>query len=258
MKISAYVPCFNNRDTLGRAVASIRAQSVPVDELFVVDNASSDGSAEAAEVRVLRLEKKAGRGGARARAMAEARHELVLCCDATVTLDRDFLRHALPWFDEEKVAAVCGHITQPSPRNAVERWRGRHLFKTSVPREMQRDATLATGGALLRATAVRKAGGFDSGLREHEDAELGARLLAAGFDVIYDPKLFVTATKSNSLREVLERYARWNARGPMTPLGYARQIAYSIKVMALADLRAGDPLAALISLVSPHYQFWRA
>ena len=69
MKISAYVPCFNNSDTLTLAVDSIRAQSVPVDEWFVVDNASTDGSAESMEARVLRLEQNAGRGGARARAM---------------------------------------------------------------------------------------------------------------------------------------------------------------------------------------------
>lgn len=255
MKISAYVPCFNNRDTLAFAIESVRAQSQPVDEIFVVDNASTDGSPEVAGVRVVRLEKNSGRGGSRARAMHEAQHELVLCCDATVALDRDFARNALPWFRDERVAAVFGFITQPPPRNAVERWRGRHLFKNTTATEAQHGASLATGGSLLRGSAVRRVGGFDATLGEGEDADLGARLLAAGCDVIFDPKLFVTATKPNTLREVLERYARWNTHAPMGVRDYARQIVYSIKVMAREDLRAGDPLAALISLASPHCQF---
>ena len=44
MKISAYAPCFNNAITLLDALESIRLQTVPVDELFIVDDGSSDGS----------------------------------------------------------------------------------------------------------------------------------------------------------------------------------------------------------------------
>jgi GT2 family glycosyltransferase len=154
------------------------------------------------------------------------------------------------------VAAAFGFITQPPTRNTIERWRGRHLFKGMTATEPQHGASLATSGALMRLSAVQRVGGFDATLREAEDADLGERLLAAGFDVIFDPKLFVTATKTNTLREVLERYTRWNTRTPMSVRDYVRQIFYSIKVMAREDLRAGDPLAALISLASPHHQFW--
>jgi hypothetical protein len=39
-------------------------------------------------------------------------------------------------------------------------------------------------------------------------------------------------------------------------LTYLKQIKYSITVMAREDMETADIGAALISLVSPHYQYW--
>jgi len=260
MKISAYIPCYNNRDTIEQAIESVHAQSRPVDELFVVDDGSRDGSGDVAAslgVRVIAQPANKGRGATRACAMEEARYEWVLCCDATQALGADFVKNAVSWLDDPGVAAVFGPITQKRAVGAVERWRGRHLFK-ECPAATVHGAGLITAGALVRASAVKAVGNFNPDLRYGEDFELGARLLAAGHDVICDPRLQVMSIARNTLWQVLERYWRWNTapHGRMGFVDYLRQIVYSIKVMARADLRAGDPLAACISLVSPHYQFW--
>lgn len=262
MKVSAYIPCYNNRDTIVRAIESIRAQTVPVDEFFVINNGSTDGSAELAAsmgVRVIAISENGGRGAARARAMAEAAHELVLCCDGAKALNREFVAIATAWFENPRVAAVFGCLRQPPATTAVERWRGRHLFRSPVS-EPRHHALLATGGAIIRASAAVKAGGYNAELKMTEDADLGNRLLAAGFDVICDPALAVIETAENSIAQVLERYWRWYTapHGRMSVHDYLRQVAFSIRTMAGEDLAAGDPGAALISLASPHYQFWKS
>ena len=262
MKISACIPSWNSREFIAATIASIRAQSVPVDELLVIDDGSTDGTpatAAAEGARVIAQTGNQGRGATRSLGMAQAAHGLVLWCDAAKTLEPDFLKNALPWFDDAKVAAVFGWVAQPPSVGAVDRWRGRHLFKER-PGKMRRQAVLATGGALLRASAVKAAGGFDPRLRHAEDADLGARLLATGHDVVFDPNLRILSIAPNNLFQVLERYWRWNTapHGRMTIAAYLRQIAYSIKVMAREDLIAHDPAAALISLLSPHYQFWKS
>jgi glycosyltransferase involved in cell wall biosynthesis len=259
--VSAYIPVFNNAGTIEAAIRSIRAQSVPVAEILVIDDGSTDDSAAIAEslgARVIRLGKNMGRGAARARAMDEARHEFVLSCDATNAPDPDFLKNALPWFDDGRVAAVFGMITQPPAGNTVSRWRGRHLFKLNHQSEVRRGASLSTHGTIVRAAAVQQAGGYSPALRHDEDRDLGGRLLAAGWDVIYDPRLRVVSQSVNSLHQVFERYWRWNMDKTQTRSWreYARQVAYSVKVMAREDLRDGDIPAALISLLCPHYIFW--
>jgi GT2 family glycosyltransferase len=261
MQISAYIPCYNGAATLAHAIESLNAQTLPPDELFMVDNHSIDSSRRIAErlgVRVIALAGDMGRGAARARAMAEARFPLVACCDASVVLPSDFLSRAVRWFDEPQVAAVCGRIAQEEARCVADRWRGRHLFRTEKRTAFLENAPFTTGAAMARAEAVRQAGGYDPAQYHGEDADLGRRLLRAGCKVIFDPALVYWQSDSNSVPRVLERYWRWaRANGRMTFRTYLSQIKYSVTEMAREDLRSGDVSAALISLASPHYQFWR-
>jgi len=259
--VSAYVSCYNASATVRRTVESLLAQTITPAEVIVVDDGSTDGSIDAIrdlDVRIVTHSSNLGRGEARARAMREARHEYVLCCDATNTLEPAFVEKALPWFEDERVAAVFGRITQPPARTVADRWRGRHLFRLDLVQENRRRASLCTWGTLMRASAASAVGGYDSRLRHSEDADLGARLLDGGFDVVFDPRLETTAIGSNTPGQVLERYWRWNATGDtMTWYQYLQQVAYSVRVMARKDLAANDPAAVPISLVAPHYQAWK-
>ena len=260
--VSACIVCYNNETTLGETIRSIQAQTVPIAETVVVDDGSSDGSAAVAAAlgaRVIRHAANLGRGAARARALREVRHDLVLSVDATGTIEPRFLSLVLPWFDEPSVAAVCSRIDDPRPHGLVRRWRARHLFRTGAQVSVSRKASLITGGSVLRRAAILGVGNFDANLRFAEDADAGRRLLVAGHDVVFDPRVCMTSTADNSLAQVLERYWRWSAASDASPSwhGYLRQIAYSIKVMARQDLSAGDPAAAAISLLTPHYHAWK-
>ena len=255
MRISAAIPVHNAAATLPRALASVRAQAPG--EMIVIDDGSTDALAPPDGARLIALGANLGRGAARARALADTDAALVLMCDATLELPPDFLARALPWFDEPRTAAVFGHVTQPPPHSTADRWRGRHLFKAEPPAAPRPDALLATGACVLRAAAVREVGGFDPTLRSGEDADLGRRLLAAGWRVVADPALHALCIRADSPGEALARYARWNSPAGLRGRAFLRQLAYAVKVMAAADLRAGDPLAALLSLASPFYQLRR-
>jgi glycosyltransferase involved in cell wall biosynthesis len=260
---TAYIPCFNARATLRLAVESVLAQTVKPAEVLVVDDGSTDRSADEVrdlDVRIVTLPRNLGRGAARARAMSEAKHDLVLSCDATNRLEPAFVEKALAWFDDPQVAAVFGRITQAPAANVAERWRGRHLFKVAAAHEPARRMSLSTWGTLVRASAIRSVGGYDQTLRHTEDGELGSRLLAASHDVVYDPRLEVMSVAPNTLGQVMERHWRWYAgtHPAVNWREYRKSIAYSVKCMAMDDLRAGDPLSVPVSLLSPHYHFWRS
>ena len=262
MGISGYVPFYNNANTVLAAVDSLRRQQPPLDEVFAIDDGSTDRSAELlkkAGVRVLKQPANLGRGAARKLAMQVAQHQFVLCCDATNILPTDFATRALSWFEDPNVAAVVGLITDPNPRGVVSRWRARNLFKAGLPRRASKGAAFITFGAMVRSSAVAAVGGYDGSLRHSEDADLGNRLAAADFVTIGDPSLKVYCNVLNSLPVVLERYWRWYA-GKDELFGmktYCKLVWFSVRTMAWGDLRAGEPLTTFISLVLPHYQCWR-
>lgn len=68
---SAIIPAYNRRGTLGRALASVLAQTDPPDEVIVVDDASSDDTATVAatfgdrRIRVIRHGRRLGAAAAR-------------------------------------------------------------------------------------------------------------------------------------------------------------------------------------------------
>ncbi len=264
--VSAYVPYYNNASTLARVIKSIQAQTHPVAEILIID----DGSAEPDPLQQILMSfpkvkpiwqgQNRGRGAARAVAMEAVQHEFVLCCDATNLLAPQFVEQALFWVADPQVAAVFGRITQAPKGSLVHRWRGRHLFKAEMPMSTRRGALLSTYGALVRRSLVLEVGNYDPRLRHSEDADLGQRLRDAGHDVVFDPQLQITSIADNTLPQVLERYWRWNAgvRETISALDYLKLISYSIKVMARQDWVAHDPSCIPLSLLAPHYQFWRS
>lgn len=258
MRYSAYVPCCNDAATIRDAVASVLAQTLPPAEVLVIDDASTDTSLaqlDGLAVRVVRHERNLGRGAVRARAMAETREEFVLCCDATNRLPPGFAAAAAPLFAAERTAAAFGPLADPAPRGAASRWRARHLFRQDEPPRRHTRALLSTYGTVVRRAAAAAVGGFDAACRATEDADLGRRLLAAGFDVVLAPELTVWSNTANSAAKVLERYWRWNhaAAGRAALRGYPRHAWYAWRTMIPQDLRAGDWPAAALSAVCPHY-----
>ena len=254
--------CFNNASSIAATLESIHGQTLRISDLVVVDDGSTDRSAavaRAAGARVVSHAANLGRGAARARALSEVCHDVVLGVDATAVLPADFVESVMPWFHEPCVAAVCARIDDPQPQGLIRRWRARHLYRTDATVAVARKASLITTGSLLRRSAVLSVGNFDTGLRHGEDAELGRRLLARGYDVVFDPRVSVISTARNTLCQVLERYWRWNASlgESLSWRAYLKDVAYSIHVMALHDLRARDPAAMPISLAVPHYRAWK-
>jgi glycosyltransferase involved in cell wall biosynthesis len=153
MTYSAYVPCYNAAATVRRAVESVMAQTIRPGEILVVDDGSTDGSLDALrglDVRVIAHPQNLGRGEARARAMSDARHGLVLCCDATNTLEPAFVEKALMWLDDDRVAAVFGRITQPPAETLAER--SRASAATIAACGTPRTASLASGCSPPAAT----------------------------------------------------------------------------------------------------------
>lgn len=87
-KISVVIPCYNAKDFIAEAIASVVAQGDIIGEILVVDDASTDGSADFVEtlqhtlVRVIRLPQNKGIGGARNAGIAQVQHPYIAFLDA--------------------------------------------------------------------------------------------------------------------------------------------------------------------------------
>ena len=98
-KVSLVIPCYNAEEYIERAIASVYAEEYPSVELIVVDDGSTDGSAEIVEqmitdephVRLIR-QPNAGVSAARNRAIEMAQGEWVALLDGDDLWDPDYLK----------------------------------------------------------------------------------------------------------------------------------------------------------------------
>lgn len=131
--VSVIIPCFNDATLLDRALASLNQQSIAADEILVVDNGSTDNSAEVAKRHGARVVEESKRGitWATQTGFNNATGDILFRTDADIVAPQDLIAklHAA-WnaADESQqatgareVAAVTGSATfeLPAPWNRI-------------------------------------------------------------------------------------------------------------------------------------------
>ena len=191
-------------------------------------------------------------------AIRECKNELILCCDATNSLDVNFLRIAITHLiDVPEICSVSGIIKAKKHLGAVCRWRSRHLFKEDIKySEGQITKTrLVTYGTLVRKSMILQVGNFNPKYKHSEDEELGERLVASGYKSIGDPALITFSEITNSLSQVLERHWRWHVGKDekLNLFSFVSIFRSSLNPMLFQDLKANDFAASMISLIYPFF-----
>jgi len=194
--ISAIIPAYNSAPFIAQAIASIRAQSHPVDEIIVVDDGSTDDTAGV--VRALGTDihylyqPNAGPSAARNQGVSAARGELIAFLDADDQWTPTRIAQQLAVFRQHpEVALVAGDMAEIDPRGNVlvpsvlEQHGIRQTFArldgSPLPRAL---ATLLeinfipTGSVLVKRAALQATGGFDTTIHYGEDLEVWAKIAA--------------------------------------------------------------------------------
>src|SRR5690349_301648 len=92
--VSVVIPNWNGGERLKTLLKQLTSQTYPISQVLVVDNGSSDGSAEAAEflnARVIRFGVNRGFATAVNAGVAECRSDLIAILNNDVELERDWL-----------------------------------------------------------------------------------------------------------------------------------------------------------------------
>ena len=188
--VTVIVPVYNGERFLPRCLDAINGSDHPPLEVIVVDDLSTDDSAEIARqrgARVITTGRRSGPGAARNLAAAEARGDLLLFVDADVVIKPDTLTKIVGCFSDPKLSAVFGsYDDQPGERNFLSQYR--NLLHHFVHQNSNPDAsTFWAGLGAIRRDVFTAVGGFDCekcAIPSIEDIELGSRLRASGHRIL--------------------------------------------------------------------------
>lgn len=219
MNVSVIIPVYNGGPSFRDALSSVMADAATESaEVFVVSDASTDGSdalAESLGARVERIPVNKGPSHARNVGARCASGSVVLFIDADVSVPSGLIASVKKTFSESgTLEAVFGsYDDSPACVNFASQYRNllhHHIHQTGSAKAV----TFWAGCGAVRRETFLTLGGFDESRRFLEDVEFGHRLIAAGGEIRLDPSIQVTHHKKWTLVnmilvDILQRAVPW-------------------------------------------------
>jgi len=212
------VPAYNEAASIADTVRSIQAQSVPVREILVVDDCSTDNTAEVARAcgaTVLTPPCNTGsKAGAQNFALRSVHTEFAMAIDGDTTLAPDAIEKLMCAFSSPNVAAACGFVI---PRHVRSIWeRGRFVeyllaFTFYKPIQDYYQKPLISSGCFsaYRTAMLKEAGGW-SDRTLAEDVDLTWRFYAQGYDVRFIPEAVCYPIEPHNFNFMTKQLRRWS------------------------------------------------
>lgn len=256
--VSVIVPAYNEKAGIEAAVRSLAGGDYPDIEVVVVDDGSTDGTADLVErlhlsnVRVIRVP-NGGKPNALNTGIAMARHDIVVTVDGDTIFEPDSIRMLVQPFASPAVGAVAGNVKVGNRENIVSAWQHiEYVIGFNLDRRLYEvlNCMPTVPGAIgaFRRTALAEVGGIsDETLAEDTDVTIA--LCRAGWRVVYEERARAWTEAPATLEQLYrQRYrwsygtmqAMWKHRGALTDTGDSGRFG-----------RVGLPFLALFGVALP-------
>lgn len=212
-------------------------------EVIVIDDGSSDGTAAecqrvaAGDSRVkVFSQANAGKSAALHRALAEARHEILVFLDADTMFERATIQKLVEELADQRVGAVAGRARVGNRRNFVTRCQElEYICGFNLDRRAYTawNCVVVVPGAVsaFRHTAILEAGGFSRDTLA-EDTDLTLTLHRLGWRIGYAPDAIAWTEAPETWRALAKQRVRW-AFGTMQCLWKHRDLTFNPRWLAL-------------------------
>ena len=231
MTYSVVIPTQNAGIRLKELLQSLQRQSIPPNEILVIDTASNDDTvsiAKASDVHIVQIEANAfDHGGTRNLAVCNTTGDfIVFFTQDALPMDEHCLSHLLKPMEDTQVAACCGRQLARADARAYEKLVRQYRYppqayrwtREQIPQMGIRSYMISNVCAAYRRSAWESVGGFDQPVLTNEDMLMAQKLLEAGWTLCYCGDAVVIHSHKFNFREefcrnqrigrVLERFSK--------------------------------------------------
>ena len=262
--ISILIVTWNRKSDLARCLDSALAQTWTNKEIVVVDNSSSDGTADMLsarfpQARLVHSDKNLGCPSGRNLGFRHCRGEYIYCLDDDGWLKPDAIEVAVRSAEsDERIGVVMSRLHIVAEGAVV----------LKVPKGAESpvyQASFCGGCSLIRRAVIERAGGFpEDFVRQAEEDDLAIRILDAGYFCFLEPasvmfhapsavgrneRAFAFYTLRNTNRTGLRHWSfPWCALRPLLNLGHALRYMVTQRYAALPWMVLGHLVIDLVNL----------
>jgi len=214
--VSVVVPVRDGAAVLGSCLDGLSAQRDVALEVVVVDNGSTDSTADIARRHPVSAtvlnEARPGSYAARNAGIAAARAGVLAFTDADCVPDPGWIAAGLAALDAEAGADLVGGAVAPIPSPQPTVWeRYDRATYLRQDRHVATESFAATANLFVRRAVIDAVGPFDATLRSSGDLELCRRAVAAGFRVVHAPDAVVRHRPRTTMRDTWALHRRLGA-----------------------------------------------
>ncbi|MEV4252620.1 glycosyltransferase family 2 protein [Spirillospora sp. NPDC049652] len=217
LTLTVIVPAHNEEAGLPATLESLWRQTVPPDQIIVVDDGSTDRTGEVARAHgatVLRPEHRLGsKARAQNHALPHCKGDLILAVDADTVLAPDYVERLRPVFADPTVVIAAGNVQTRFTRTLWERGRSvEYLFGFHFQRPIQQGAAspMVCSGccSTFRRDVLAASGGFpERTIVEDMDATWTWQI--EGRRAVYVPEAVAWAADPETLPFLRRQVWRW-------------------------------------------------
>jgi len=238
--VSIIIPAFNEQETVSKSIECALAQNYPEFEIIVVDDGSSDFTPlliNHPDVTSVSLPQNQGKANAVNLAVAKAKGEYILFSDSDSHLHPDAIKHLIGYFNTSKIGAVSGQLIVRQKRGFVALWQTiEYIFGQAVVKIAQcgsgSSITVCPGPiCIYRRKLLLSLGGFKDRTIV-EDFDLTLEVIAAGYEVIYEPRALAWTSTPETFSTLGRQRTRWY-RGNLQVFQVHRDLLFNTKYGAL-------------------------
>ncbi|HEX7589328.1 MAG TPA: glycosyltransferase family 2 protein [Anaerolineae bacterium] len=208
LPLAVIIPAHNAAKTIAQCLTSVYQSDTAPAQVIIVDDGSTDCSAQIAAAfscEIIRNPRRRGAAAARNTGAWAARSEILFFLDADILVPAHALRRMAEILKERPdLSAVFGSYQKETlPTNFVSIYKNllhHYTHQTSAPEA----ATFCGGFGAVRGSVFRELGGFDETQRALEDVEFGYRMYRAGHRILLDKTLQFTHTKRYTLFSLIK------------------------------------------------------
>lgn len=198
-RVSVVVPAHNEGKVISATLYALGAQTYPDYEVIVVDNASTDDTAEIARPFGVKVVHEPNKGllHARERGRLEAmkgQSDIIVQIDADCLPDAGWLSRGVSHFADPEIIAVAGPYDYHDGGRvfrAVSLVSQKYVYRgmSRFLQMLDKGAVLIGGNSFIRASALEKAGGYDTSITFYGEDTDTARKVSKQGRVLFDSKL---------------------------------------------------------------------
>lgn len=211
-QVTLYVPCFNAARYLMITLPALLKLTYPVAEILIIDDGSTDDTADLASrypVRVIRHGTNRGLGATRNTALSNCRTELIASIDADVEPEPRWLETLLAEFHDERIAGAGGELKEKHTHGLANGWRDAHM-RQSWGDSRAVVEYLYGSNTVFRVEALREAGGYDERCRTNfEDVSVSRSVTARGMRLVYTPDARCWHHRQDTCLSIVRTYWGW-------------------------------------------------